>query len=130
MSMAGAEILLYPTAIGWDSRDTDDEQARQRDAWITIQRAHGVANGLPVLAGNRVGHEPDPTGSTPGIDFWGSSFVAGPQGEILALASTDEEQVLIADVDKARTENVRRIWPYLRDRRVDAYQDLLRLYRD
>lgn len=130
MSLAGAELLLYPTAIGWDSRDTDDEQARQRDAWITIQRAHGVANGLPVLAGNRVGHEPDPTGSTPGIDFWGSSFVAGPQGEILALASTDEEQVLIADVDKARTENVRRIWPYLRDRRVDAYQDLLRLYRD
>lgn len=130
MAMAGAELLLYPTAIGWDSRDTEDEQARQRDAWVTIQRAHAVANGLPVLACNRVGHEPDPTGSTPGIDFWGTSFVAGPQGEILAEATTDQEQVLIADIDRGRTESVRRIWPYLRDRRVDAYQDLLRLYRD
>lgn len=130
MSMAGAELLLYPTAIGWDSRDTEDEKARQRDAWVTIQRAHAVANGLPVLSCNRVGHEPDPTGSTPGIDFWGTSFVAGPQGEILAEATTDQEQVLIADIDRGRTESVRRIWPYLRDRRVDAYQDLLRLYRD
>ena len=130
MSMAGAELLLYPTAIGWDSRDTEDEKVRQRDAWVTIQRAHAVANGLPVLSCNRVGHEPDPTGSTPGIDFWGTSFVAGPQGEILAEATTDQEQVLIADIDRGRTESVRRIWPYLRDRRVDAYQDLLRLYRD
>lgn len=130
MSLAGADILLYPTAIGWDSRDTAEEQVRQRDAWITIQRSHAIANGLPVLAGNRIGHEPDPTGSSPGIDFWGSSFIAGPQGEMLALASTDQEQVLIADIDRARTENVRRIWPYLRDRRIDAYQDLLRLYRD
>lgn len=130
MSMAGAELLLYPTAIGWDSRDTEDEKVRQRDAWVTIQRAHAVANGLPVLSCNRVGHEPDPTGSTPGIDFWGTSFVAGPQGEILAEATTDQEQVLIADIDRGRTESVRRIWPYLRDRRIDAYQDLLRLYRD
>lgn len=130
MSLAGAELLLYPTAIGWDSRDTEDEQERQRDAWITIQRAHAVANGIPVLSGNRVGHEPDPTDSSPGIDFWGSSFVAGPQGEMLALASTSEEQVLIADVDLSRSEQVRRIWPYLRDRRIDAYADLLKLYRD
>lgn len=130
MSLAGAELLLYPTAIGWDSRDTADEQERQRDAWITIQRAHGIANGLPVLAGNRVGHEPDPSGATPGIDFWGSSFVAGPQGEILALAPTDEEDVLVADIDLSRSEQVRRIWPYLRDRRIDAYPDLLKLYRD
>ncbi|HEX5514132.1 MAG TPA: carbon-nitrogen hydrolase, partial [Gammaproteobacteria bacterium] len=107
MGLAGADLLLYPTAIGWDSRDTAEEQARQRDAWITIQRSHAIANGLPVLAGNRIGHEPDPTGSSPGIDFWGSSFVAGPQGEVLALASTDQEQVLIADIDRARTENVR-----------------------
>jgi N-carbamoylputrescine amidase len=130
MSLAGAELLLYPTAIGWDSRDTPDEQERQRDAWITIQRSHAVANGIPVLSGNRVGHEPDPTDSSPGIDFWGSSFVAGPQGEMLALASTSEEQVLIADVDLTRSEQVRRIWPYLRDRRIDAYADLLKLYRD
>lgn len=130
MSLAGAEILLYPTAIGWDSRDTADEQERQRDAWITAQRAHGIANGLPVLSVNRVGHEPDPTDSTPGIDFWGSSFVAGPQGELLALATVNEEEVLVADIDLARSEQVRRIWPYLRDRRIDAYGDLLKLYRD
>src|SRR5690625_607523 len=130
MSLAGAEILLYPTAIGWDSRDTVDEQERQRDAWITAQRAHGIANGLPVLSVNRVGHEPDPTDSTPGIDFWGSSFVAGPQGELLALATVNEEEVLVADIDLARSEQVRRIWPYLRDRRIDAYGDLLKLYRD
>jgi N-carbamoylputrescine amidase len=130
MSLAGADLLLYPTAIGWDSRDTAEEKARQRDAWITIQRAHAVANGLPVLSCNRIGHEPDPTDSSPGIDFWGSSFVAGPQGEVLAQATTDEEQVLIVDIDRARTQNVRRIWPYLRDRRIDAYQDLLKRYRD
>ena len=130
MALAGAELLLYPTAIGWDSRDDEAEKMRQRDAWITIQRAHAVANGLPVLACNRTGHEPDPSDSSPGIDFWGSSFVAGPQGEFLALAETDEEAVLIADVDRSRTRDVRRIWPYLRDRRIDAYQDLLKLYRD
>lgn len=130
MSLAGAEILLYPTAIGWDSRDTPDEQERQRDAWITIQRSHAIANGLPVLSSNRIGHEPDPTDSSPGIDFWGSSFIAGPQGEMLALASINEEQVLIADLDLSRSEQVRRIWPYLRDRRIDAYPDLLKLYRD
>src|SRR5690554_683412 len=106
MALAGAELLLYPTAIGWDSRDDEAEKMRQRDAWITIQRAHAVANGLPVLACNRTGHEPDPSDNSPGIDFWGSSFVAGPQGEFLALAETDEEAVLIADVDRSRTRDV------------------------
>jgi N-carbamoylputrescine amidase len=129
MAMAGADLLLYPTAIGWDSRDTEAERHRQRDAWVTIQRAHAVANGLPVLACNRTGNEPDPTGASPGIDFWGTSFVAGPQGEILAQAATDAEHVLIVDVDRSRTRDVRRIWPYLRDRRIDAYDDLLKRYR-
>jgi N-carbamoylputrescine amidase len=129
MAMAGADLLLYPTAIGWDSRDTEAERNRQRDAWVTIQRAHAVANGLPVLSCNRTGNEPDPTGASPGIDFWGTSFVAGPQGEILAEAPTDAEHVLIVDVDRRRTRDVRRIWPYLRDRRIDAYDDLLKRYR-
>lgn len=129
MAMAGADLLLYPTAIGWDSRDTEAERKRQRDAWVTIQRAHAVANGLPVLACNRTGNEPDPTGASPGIDFWGTSFVAGPQGEILAEAPADAEHVLIVDVDRTRTRDVRRIWPYLRDRRIDAYDDLLKRYR-
>jgi N-carbamoylputrescine amidase len=129
MALAGADLLLYPTAIGWDVRDTPDEQRRQRDAWVTVQRGHAVANGLPLLACNRVGDEPDPTGRSPGIRFWGHSFVAGPQGEVLAAAGTDET-LLIADVDRGRSEQVRRIWPFLRDRRIDAYRDLLLRYRD
>jgi len=127
MALAGAELLLYPTAIGWDPRDPESEKTRQRTAWITIQRAHAVANGLPVLVCNRVGHEPDPSGTSAGIQFWGASFVAGPQGEILAEAGSDPA-VLVADIDLARTEQVRRIWPFLRDRRIDAYADLLKRY--
>ena len=129
MSLAGAELLLYPTAIGWNPADAPEEQARQRDAWVTIQRSHGVANGLPVLVANRVGFEADPTGQTAGSQFWGHSFVAGPQGEILAQAG-EQEDVLLVDVDLARSENVRRWWPFLRDRRVDAYGDLTKRYRD
>ncbi|MGA7799502.1 MAG: carbon-nitrogen hydrolase [Gammaproteobacteria bacterium] len=130
MALAGAELLLYPTAIGWDMDDDPAERARQHDAWITVQRAHAVANGLPVLACNRTGIEPDPSGNSTGIRFWGSSFVAGPQGEILVAAEEDRPQVLVVDVDLARTEHVRRMWPYLRDRRIDAYRDLVRRYRD
>ncbi len=129
MALAGADLLLYPTAIGWDPRDEQAEKDRQRDAWVTIQRAHAVANGLPLLACNRVGSEPDPAGQTPGIAFWGTSFVAGPQGEILAQAPTDQPTVLVADVDLRRSEDVRRIWPFLRDRRIDAYEDLIKRYR-
>jgi len=129
MALAGAELLLYPTAIGWDPNDADDEKQRQRDAWITVQRGHAVANGLPLLACNRTGFEAAPDGGR-GIQFWGSSFVAGPQGEFLASAGTDKRELLIADVDLARSENVRRIWPFLRDRRIDAYDDLLRRFRD
>jgi N-carbamoylputrescine amidase len=129
MALAGAELLLYPTAIGWDPDDATDEKERQRDAWLLSHRGHAVANGLPVLSCNRVGHEPSPLG-TSGIRFWGSSHVLGPQGEVLAEASRDEPQVLVADVDLARSEKVRRIWPFLRDRRIDAYGDLLRRYRD
>jgi N-carbamoylputrescine amidase len=130
MALAGADLLLYPTAIGWDPRDTADEQARQHEAWITIQRAHAVANGLPVLVCNRTGHETDPSGHSAGSNFWGSSFVAGPQGEILASAGSDAPELLIAELDLARGEQVRRIWPYLRDRRIDAYGDLTKRYRD
>jgi len=129
MALAGAELLLYPTAIGWDPDDADDEKARQRDAWMLSHRGHAVANGLPVLSCNRVGHEPSPLGAS-GIRFWGSSHVLGPQGEFLAEAGTDAPEVLMARVDLARSEHVRRIWPFLRDRRIDAYQDLLRRYRD
>ncbi len=129
MALGGADLLLYPTAIGWDPRDTPAEKDRQRDAWVTIQRAHAVANGLPLLACNRVGTEPDPAGQTPGIAFWGTSFITGPQGEILAQAPTDKPTVLVADVDMRRSEDVRRIWPFLRDRRIDAYDDLLKRYR-
>jgi N-carbamoylputrescine amidase len=129
MALAGAEILLYPTAIGWDPDDAQDEKDRQRGAWMLSHRGHAVANGLPVLSCNRVGHEPSPLG-TSGIRFWGSSHVLGPQGEILAEAATDDPQVLFADLDMDRSEHVRRIWPFLRDRRIDAYQDLLRRYRD
>ena len=130
MALAGADLLLYPTAIGWDPADAQDEQARQREAWITIQRAHAVANGLHVLSVNRTGFEADPSGVTGGAQFWGSSFVAGPQGEIIEQLPTDAEGVLVVDVDRQRSERVRRIWPYLRDRRIDAYQDLLKRYRD
>jgi N-carbamoylputrescine amidase len=130
MALAGADLLFYPTAIGWDPGDDDAEKARQRDAWITVQRGHAVANGLPLLACNRTGFESDPSGVGNGIQFWGSSFVAGPQGEFLAQAGTDGRQLLIAEVDMQRSENVRRIWPFLRDRRIDAYGDLVRRYRD
>jgi N-carbamoylputrescine amidase len=129
MALAGAEILLYPTAIGWDPDDAQDEKDRQRSAWMLSHRGHAVANGLPVLSCNRIGHESSPV-SASGITFWGSSHVLGPQGEFLAEASTDSAQVLLADIDLARSENVRRIWPFLRDRRIDAYADLLKRYRD
>jgi len=130
MALAGADLLLYPTAIGNNPEDPEDERERQREAWVTIQRAHAVANGLPVLVANRVGHEPDPTGQTPGQRFWGTSFVAGPQGEFLARASTDQPEVLVVDIDLARSENVRRWWPFLRDRRIEAYGDLVKRFRD
>ncbi|MHB8911812.1 MAG: carbon-nitrogen hydrolase [Lysobacter sp.] len=129
MALAGAEILLYPTAIGWDPGDDPAEKDRQRDAWILSHRGHAVANGLPVLSCNRVGHEQSPLDAS-GIDFWGSSHVLGPQGEFLAEATTDTAQILMAEVDLARSEHVRRIWPFLRDRRIDAYGDLLKRYRD
>ena len=129
MALAGAELLLYPTAIGWDPSDPQAEKTRQRDAWILSHRGHAVANGLPVLSCNRVGHEPSPLGAS-GITFWGSSHVLGPQGEFLAEANTGHPEILMANVDLARSEQVRRIWPFLRDRRIDAYQDLLRRYRD
>jgi N-carbamoylputrescine amidase len=129
MALAGAELLIYPTAIGWDPNDADEEKIRQKDAWMTIQRAHAVANGIPVVSVNRTGFEPDPAGLGAGIDFWGGSFVAGPQGELLAQAGADEE-VLIVEINRDRSETVRRIWPFLRDRRIDAYEDLLRRYRD
>ena len=128
MALAGAEILLYPTAIGWDPDDDQAEKDRQRDAWILSHRGHAVANGLPVLSCNRVGHEPSPLG-TSGVDFWGNSHVLGPQGEFVAEAGGDPT-VLVCDVDLDRSEHVRRIWPFLRDRRIDAYGDLLRRYRD
>ena len=128
MALAGAEILLYPTAIGWDPGDDAAEKARQREAWITIQRAHAIANGMPLLACNRVGFEPDSAARLAGIEFWGSSFIAGPQGEILAQAPGDAPTALTAEVDLRRAEDVRRIWPFLRDRRIDAYQDLLKRF--
>ena len=128
MALAGAEVLLYPTAIGWDPTDEHAEKDRQRSAWILSHRGHAVANGLPVLSCNRVGHEPSPLGAS-GIDFWGNSHVLGPQGEFLAEAGTDPT-ILMAEIDMARSEHVRRIWPFLRDRRIDAYQDLLKRYRD
>ena len=129
MALAGAEILVYPTAIGWDLGDPKEEQKRQLDAWITSQRAHAIANGIPVVSVNRVGFEPSPTGNG-GIHFWGNSFVAGPQGEFLAHAGDDTEEVLVVDIDRARSETVRRIWPFLRDRRIDAYGDLVKRFRD
>ena len=128
MALHGAEILLYPTAIGWDPGDEEAEKARQRDSWMTIQRAHAIANGLPVAVCNRTGHETDPNGLTKGIDFWGSSFIAGPQGEIMTGAPEDSGAVILAEIDLHRTETVRRGWPFLRDRRIDAYGDLLRRF--
>jgi len=129
MALAGAQLLLYPTAIGWDPADADAEKNRQRDAWITVQRGHAVANGIPLLACNRFGFEASPDGGR-GLQFWGSSFVAGPQGELLAQAATDRRELLTVDIDMQRSEAVRRIWPFLRDRRIDAYADILRRYRD
>ena len=128
MAMADAELLIYPTAIGYESTDTNEEKNRQRDAWITVQRGHAVANGLPVIAVNRTGYEPDPSGQTNGINFWGSSFVCGPQGEFLYQAS-EEEEIKIIEIDKTRTENVRRWWPFFRDRRIDAFEDLTKRWR-
>jgi len=130
MALKGAEILIYPTAIGWESTDTDDEKARQLGAWVTVQRGHAVANGLPVVAVNRVGHEPDPSGQTNGIQFWGNSFVAGPQGELLAVADNYKEQNMVVEVDMARSENVRRWWPFLRDRRIDEFEALTKRFID
>lgn len=130
MALKGAEILIYPTAIGWESTDTNEEKIRQLDAWTTVQRGHAVANGLPVIAVNRVGHEPDPSGQTNGIQFWGNSFVAGPQGEILAQAGNMEEENLVVELDMTRSENVRRWWPFLRDRRIDEFDNLTRRFID
>ncbi len=130
MALAGAELLIYPTAIGFESSDSPEEQSRQREAWLTVQRGHAVANGLPVVTVNRVGHESDPSGQTKGITFWGSSFAAGPQGEWLFRASPTEEEIGIVDIDLERSENVRRWWPFLRDRRVDAYGDIVKRFRD
>ena len=130
MALKGAELLIYPTAIGWESTDTREEQMRQLGAWITVQRGHAVANGLPVIAVNRVGHEPDPAGQTNGILFWGNSFVAGPQGELIAQASNTEEENLIVEVDMSRSENVRRWWPFLRDRRIDEFEGLTKRFID
>ena len=130
MALRGAQLLIYPTAIGWDPRDSSEEKARQRDAWQLVQLGHAVANGLPLVAVNRVGHEPDPSQTTPGILFWGSSFVAGPQGELLYEAPTDSEARALVEVDLDRSEQVRRIWPFLRDRRIDGYGELVSLFSD
>ena len=130
MALAGAELLIYPTAIGYESSDTPEEQERQREAWTTVQRGHAVANGLPVIAVNRTGHEPDPSGQTNGITFWGSSFICGPQGEFLYRASKDKEENVVIDVDMKRSENVRRWWPFLRDRRIECFGNLTKRFID
>lgn len=130
MALAGADILLYPTAIGWNPDDPEDERERQLEAWITVQRGHAVANGLPVISCNRVGLEADPSGQSRGIQFWGHSFAVGPQGEFLDRANGLEERVLRVDIDRERSETVRRIWPFLRDRRIDAYEGLARRFID
>ena len=130
MALRGAQLLIYPTAIGYESSDTPEEQERQRTAWQTVQRGHAVANGLPVIAVNRCGHEPDPSGQTRGIRFWGSSFVAGPQGEMLYEAPKDEEAAAVVDIDMERSEQVRRWWPFLRDRRIDAFDGLTSRFLD
>jgi N-carbamoylputrescine amidase len=129
MALKGAELLIYPTAIGWESTDTPEEKMRQLGAWVTVQRGHAVANGLPVIAVNRVGHEPDPSGQTNGIQFWGNSFVAGPQGEIIYQADHEEKNVVVK-VDLERSENVRRWWPFLRDRRIDEFAGLTKRFLD
>ena len=130
MALRGAELLIYPTAIGWESSDTDAEKARQQGAWETVQRGHAVANGLPVITVNRVGHEPDPSGQTRGIQFWGHSFVAGPQGELIFLAPDDAPCTTVVEVDMQRSEHVRRWWPFLRDRRIENYGDIVKRFRD
>lgn len=130
MALQGAELLIYPTAIGYESSDTPEEQERQREAWTTVQRGHAVANGLPVIAVNRTGHEPDPSGQTNGISFWGSSFIVGPQGEFLYRAPKDEEVVEVVDIDMKRCENVRRWWPFLRDRRIEEFAGLTKRFID
>ena len=130
MAMRGAEMLIYPTAIGWESSDTAEEKARQLGAWVTVQRGHAVANGLPVISVNRTGHEPDPSGQTNGIRFWGNSFVAGPQGELITTLPNDEETVRVVEVDKLRSEQVRRWWPFFRDRRIDAFEGLTQRFLD
>lgn len=130
MALQGAELLIYPTAIGYESSDTPEEQERQREAWTTVQRGHAVANGLPVVTINRTGHEPDPSGQTNGIQFWGSSFVAGPQGELLYRASKDQEENVVIDIDMQRSENVRRWWPFLRDRRIEEFAPLAKRFLD
>lgn len=130
MALQGADILIYPTAIGYESSDTEAEQQRQREAWTTVMRGHAIANGLPVVAVNRVGFEPDPSGQTRGIQFWGSSFIAGPQGELYYRASDQEEESLVADIDLKHSEQVRRWWPFLRDRRIDQYDDITRRFID
>jgi len=130
MAMRGADLLIYPTAIGWESSDSADEKSRQLNAWIISQRGHAVANGLPVISVNRVRHEADPSGVTNGIQFWGNSFVAGPQGELIVTASNDKEENILVDIDMARSEAVRRIWPFFRDRRIDAYGEITKRFRD
>ena len=130
MALAGADLLLYPTAIGWDSRDDEQQQIRQQEAWLTVQRGHAIANCLPVLVCNRTGHEADPSGCSEGIHFWGGSSIIGPQGEVLAQASAGCDDVLLTEVDLASTGELRQVWPFLRDRRIDAYQDLLKRFRD
>lgn len=130
MALAGAELLIYPTAIGWETTDSEEEKQRQLEAWITIQRSHAIANGLPIVSCNRVGREDDPSGETGGIQFWGNSFVAGPQGEILAQASNQQEENLLVDVDISKSEKIRQIWPFFRDRRIDSYQDLTKRWLD
>ena len=130
MALKGAEMLVYPTAIGWESSDSDDEKSRQQDAWFTVQRGHAVANGIPVITVNRVGHEPDPSRQTGGIEFWGSSFVAGPQGEVLYRASSDKEEEELVTINMKRSEFVRRWWPFLRDRRIENFGDLTKRFCD
>ena len=130
MALKGAEVLIYPTAIGWESTDSESEKERQKEAWVLSQRGHAVANGLYVIAVNRVGYEADPLGVTNGIQFWGNSFVAGPQGEIIAKASNSDEELMVVDINLSRTEEVRRMWPFFRDRRIDAFGDLVKRWRD
>ena len=130
MTLAGADLLIYPTAIGFESTDPEEEKIRQQDAWMLSQRGHAVANGLPVISVNRTGFEPDPSGATNGITFWGNSFVAGPQGEIISQFSTSDEQTEVVKIDLSRSEKVRQIWPFLRDRRIDAYDEITKRFRD